>query len=80
MMPNISGFVVIKIYGDPKFLFRKTITSVDNRFCQQFPRQHDGAFFKIVSKREISTHLEEGGMASGFADFINIQSADAFLD
>ena len=50
---------------------------------QQIPGQLDRAFLEIIAEQEIAEHLEEGVVARGIADIVEVimlaASADAFL-
>ena len=50
---------------------------------QQVPRQLDRAFLEVVAEREVAQHLEEGVVAGGVADILEIvvlaAGAHAFL-
>ena len=78
LLPQVEGLVVGMIDGggqpvgaEPPFL------------RDQIPRELDRAILEIVAEREIPEHFEEGVVASGVADIVEIvvlaAGANAFL-
>src|SRR6185437_7594956 len=77
-LPDIEGVVVVDIDGDQQALGRQREIPGD-----EIPGQFDRALLEIVAEREIAEHLEEGVVARGVADIVEIvvlaAGAHAFL-
>jgi hypothetical protein len=77
-LPEIEGLVVIDINRDHELIGRHAIF-----LGHQPPGQLDGALLEIVAERKIAEHLEEGVVACGVADIVEVvvlaAGADAFL-
>jgi hypothetical protein len=67
MGPDIVGFVVGMVDGDPKLFRRQSVY-----LGEQFPCILDRPGFEVVTERPITEHLEEGVMACGVADVLEI--------
>ena len=78
LLPEIEGVVVVDIDGDQQLLDRQREFLGD-----QVPGQLDRALLEIVAEREVAEHLEEGVMARGIADIVEVvvlaAGAHAFL-
>ena len=78
LLPEIEGLVVVDIDGDQQLLGRHAEFLGD-----QLPGQLDGAFLEVIAEREIAEHLEEGVVARGVADIVEVvvlaAGAHAFL-
>jgi len=55
------------MHGHPEAILRQSQHAGD-----ELPRPTDGVFFEIVAETEIAQHLEEGVMARGVADILQI--------
>ena len=49
------------------------------RATDERPRKLDGAGLEVVAEREVAHHLEEGEMARGLADLVDVRRAEALL-
>ena len=76
--PEVSGLVVGVVDGDEEFVFREA-----KILGQQGPGVEDGLFLEVVAEGEVTQHLEEGVVAGGVADVVEVvvlaAGADAFL-
>ncbi len=76
--PKRERLVVVDIDRDRQALGRHA-----ELLGHQVPGELDGAFLEIIAEREIAEHLEEGVMARGVADIVEVvvlaAGADAFL-
>ena len=78
LLPEIERLVVGVVDGDEQLvLFQPEL------FGDQLPGQLDRALLEVVAEREVAEHLEEGEMARGVADIVEVvvlaAGADAFL-
>ena len=77
-LPEIERLVVVDIDRHHQPVGRHA-----ELFGDQLPGKLDGALLEIVAEREIAEHLEEGVMARGVADIVEIvvlaAGAHAFL-
>src|SRR3546814_20255288 len=78
LAPKVKGVVIGMIDGD------RQPGGIDApAACDQIPGEADRPLLEIVAEREIAEHLEEGVMARGIADIVEIivlaAGADAFL-
>ena len=78
LLPQGPGFVIAVIDGDHQAVLGQT-----QLVGQKAPGERDGALLEIIAEGEISQHLEEGVMARGVADILQIvvlaAGAHAFL-
>ena len=78
LLPQVDGLVVLGIDGDQQLVRRQAEFLGD-----QVPGQLDRLFLEIVAEGEIAEHLEEGVVARGIADILQIvvlaAGAHAFL-
>ena len=78
LLPQVEGLVVGMIDGRGQ-----AVGAQPPFFRQQVPRQLDRAILEIVAEREIAEHFEEGVVARGVADIVEVvvlaAGADAFL-
>ena len=74
VQPDVIGLVVPLIDGGIQALGIQT-----DPFGQKLPGPGDGLILEIVAKGEIAQHLEEGAVARGLADILQIAGADALL-
>ena len=78
LLPEVEGFVVFGIDGDEKAVFRKREFARD-----EIPGEGDRVVLEIVAEGEIPQHLEEGVVARGIADIVEVvvlaAGAHAFL-
>ncbi len=78
LSPQRRGLVVVGEHGDEQaLLIEREIAG------QKLPGEQDGAFLEIVAEGEIAEHLEEGMVARGVADIVEVvvlaAGAHAFL-
>ncbi len=78
LLPQLEGVVVVDIDGDQEPLGRNREILGD-----QLPGERDGALLEVVAEGEIAQHLEEGVVARGIADIVEVvvlaAGAHAFL-
>ncbi len=78
LLPEPACFLVCRIDGNPKAVFRKA-----RNFANVGPGVFDRRFLEIVAEREIPQHLEKGVVARRVADIVEIivlaAGAHAFL-
>ena len=78
LLPQIEGVVVVDIDGDEEALLGQAVFLGD-----QVPGQLDGALLEVVAEGEVAEHLEEGVVARGVADVVEVvvlaAGAHAFL-
>ena len=78
LLPQIEGLVVVDIDGDQQPVVRQAEFLGD-----QVPGELDRALLEIVAEREVAEHLEEGVVARGVADIVEVvvlaAGAHAFL-
>ena len=78
LLPQIERLVVVDVDGDHQPVLRQAELLGD-----QIPGELDGAVLEIVAEREIAEHLEEGVVARGVADIVEVvvlaAGAHAFL-
>ena len=77
--PELLGFVVLFVDGHPEAFRRQAVAAVVNARGEQFPGELDGVFLEVVAEGEVAAHLEEGAVAGGLADFLDVAGADALL-
>ena len=78
LLPVVRRLVVVVIDGDQQLvLFQPELLG------DQLPGEFDRAFLEIIAEREIAEHFEEGEMARGVADIVEVvvlaAGAHAFL-
>jgi hypothetical protein len=73
--PDLDRLVVGLEYRDPDFL---RVELEDRR--GQLPGEGDGLFLEVVAEREVAQHLEEGEVAGGGPDDVDVGRAEALLD
>src|SRR3546814_9698654 len=66
-MPDVESFVVGLVDGDQQALGGQL---PDLR--QQFPGPGDGVLLEVVAERPVAEHLEEGVVARGVADLVEV--------
>ena len=78
LLPELERLVVVDIDGDGQAILRQAEVLGD-----QVPGELDGAVLEIVAEREVAEHLEEGVVARGVADIVEVvvlaAGAHAFL-
>ena len=78
LLPQIEGCIVVDIDGRGQLVLRQPEFLGD-----QIPGELDRAILEIIAEREIAEHLEEGVMARGIADIVEVvvlaAGAHAFL-
>ena len=78
LLPQAEGLVVVGIDGDGQPLLGQAELLGD-----EVPGELDGAVLEVVAEREIAQHLEEGVVARGVADIVEVvvlaAGAHAFL-
>ena len=79
LQPQLLGLVVLFVDGDPEPLRRQSVAAVVHAGGEELPRELDGVFLEVVAKGEVAAHLEEGAVAGGLADFLDVTGPDALL-
>ena len=78
LFPQPERLVVVDIDGHQQFLCRHA-----EFLRHQLPGELDGAFLEVIAEREVAEHFEEGVVARGIADIVEIvvlaAGAHAFL-
>ena len=78
LLPQLERLVVVDEDGDQQAVDRQPEFLGD-----QVPGELDGAVLEIVAEREVAEHLEEGVVARGVADIVEVvvlaAGAHAFL-
>src|SRR6266705_1576141 len=67
LRPDVVGLVVGLVDRDPESLGRQLV-----HLDQQIPREADRVALEVIAEREIAEHLEEGVMARGVADVLEV--------
>ena len=67
LLPQLERFVVVDIDGDHQALFGDA-----ELLGHQVPGELDGAVLEVVAEREVAEHLEEGVVARGIADIVEV--------
>ena len=65
--PDVCGLVVLVIDRDPKLFRRQT-----HHLREKFPGELDGLTLEVVTKAEITQHLEESVMSGGVTDILQV--------
>src|SRR3954452_20579743 len=78
LLPVARRLIVVVVDGDEQLVLLEP-----ELLCDQRPGKLDRALLEVVAEREIAEHLEEGEMARGVADIIEVvvlaAGAHAFL-
>jgi hypothetical protein len=67
LAPEDGGLLVAGVDGDPQPVLRQGEVAAD-----QGPGQLDRALLEVVAEREVAEHLEEGAVAGGVADIVEV--------
>ena len=67
LRPDIVGFVIFLINGDPQLLFRQTINA-----GQQLPGKVNGIPFEVIAEAEVAQHFEEGVVTGRIPDVFQV--------
>ncbi len=78
--PDRLGLVVVEIDRRPQLLGIDAVSAVLDAVGQQGPGEVDGLALEVVAEREVARHLEEGVVAGGDADLVDVEGAHALLD
>ena len=65
--PDLLGLVVGQVHGDPQLLGVQS-----EHLGREFPGERDRLLLEVVAEAEVAHHLEEGEMALGPADFVQV--------
>ena len=65
--PDVTGFVIADVHGDPQLLLRQA-----EFFGQKLPGELDGFALEVVAEAEVAQHLEEGVVTGGIADVVQV--------
>ena len=58
----------------------KAKSTLVGRLGDELPGVLDGLILEVVTEGEVAQHLEEGAVAGGLADLVDIEGTDALLD
>ena len=70
--PVADCFFVVLVDSCPESLWIKSQTTIFNLVGQKLPGECDGFFLEVIPKRKVSIHLEEGAVASGLANLVDV--------
>ena len=76
LVPDFERLVIVNIDG------RVQAVGVDAdpvRTGQEFPAPVNGLALEVIAEGEVAEHLEEGAVACGLADVLDVAGADALL-
>ena len=79
VLPDRAGFLIIGVRGDPQLLGVEAVAALILRGGEQLPGVVDGLFLEVVAEGEVAEHLEEGAVAGGLADLVDVERAHALL-
>ena len=66
-VPDVVGFVVFCVDGDPQFFSRK-----HEVLRQEFPGEVNGIVFEIIAKREVAEHFKESVVTCGVTHIVQV--------
>ena len=73
-IPDIEGFIILFVYRRIQTILIQTY-----HFCQKFPGPCDGFVFEVITKREVTKHLEESTVTGCLSYVLDITGTDTFL-
>src|SRR5690606_26927660 len=73
--PDLSGFVVVLVDGEPE-----AIGVEAEAFGHQLVRPRDRLLLEVVPEAEVAQHLEEREMPGGGPDDVDVDRSGALLD
>ena len=79
VVPNVESLIVTLINGDPQALRIQAETALILRGGQQLVSKRNRLLLEVITKREVTSHLEEGTVTRSLTDLFNVQGADALL-
>ena len=74
--PDVVSLIVLFVDGDVELILGDGHPLVAG---QELPCPGDDLFLEVILEREVAQHLEEGTVAGGDADALDIRGADALL-
>ena len=74
LVPDAEGLIVIQVHAGIQ-----PVRVQSHHIGQKFPCPVDGFCFKIIPKREITQHLEEGAVTGCLSYILNVAGADTLL-
>ena len=77
--PEVDRLGVLVVDAGVELVLGQPEPAVVDRAGHQLPRELDGAFLEVVAEREVAAHLEEGAVAGGLADVLDVRGAHALL-
>ena len=77
--PHGTGFVIVGERGHPQLLGVEAVAALILRGGEQLPGVVDGLFLEVVAEGEVAEHLEEGAVAGGLADLVDVERTHALL-
>src|SRR5690606_3888552 len=78
-VPDLGGLRVGLVGGDPDPLGIEAESTLLLGLGDQLPGEGDGPLLEVVAEGEVARHLEEGVVAGGDADFLDVTGAHALL-
>ena len=73
-IPDIEGFIILFVYRRIQTVLIQTY-----HFGQKFPGPCDGFVFEVITKREVTKHLEESTVTGCLSYVLDITGTDTFL-
>ena len=73
-IPDIEGFIILFVYRRIQTILIQTY-----HFGQKFPGPCDGFVFEVITKREVTKHLEESTVTGCLSYVLDITGTDTFL-
>ena len=74
LVPDIEGLVIVLIDGGIEAVLLQA-----HHLGQELPGPGDGFLLEVIAEGEVAQHLEEGAVAVGVADVVDVAGADALL-
>ncbi|MNQ71228.1 hypothetical protein D3C85_858900 [compost metagenome] len=69
LVPDLVGFVVVGVDGDPELVLRQFQPVVAG---EEFPGEVDGIALEVIAETEVAQHLEEGVVTRGVTDVLQV--------
>ena len=74
LVPDVEGLVIVLIDGGIEAVLLQA-----HHLGQELPGPGDGFLLEVITEGEVAQHLEEGAVAVGVADVVDVAGADALL-
>ncbi len=79
LLPEVDRLLVSVEGCHPDLVTVESETALGLGLGDQFPGHLDGALLEVVTEREVAEHLEEGAVAGGLADLLDVEGTHALL-